>query len=71
MIRKVLKLVYIDSENILAYYTIRMYVVKINVFNKENTDFFTTHPIFSLVSPRTLCKLTAFFEYTGTGLSTT
>ena len=44
MMRRVLKIVYIDSE--IYCLTIRMYI---NAFKKEKTDLFTTHPIFSIV----------------------
>ena len=50
-------------------------LVDIIVFNKEKTDFFTTpssalslHAHFQTISKD---KSTAFFKYTGTGLSTT
>ena len=51
-------------------------LVESNAFNKEKHDFFTTHPIFSLVSPCTLSndlqwEVDNFFKYTGTGFSTT
>ena len=52
MMRRVLKLVYIDSE--IYWLTIRMYFGRNYAFKKEKTDFLTTHPLFSLSSSDTL-----------------
>ena len=52
MMRRVLKLVYIDSET--YWLTLWMYFGRINALKKEKTDFLTTLPILSLSSPDTL-----------------
>ena len=53
MMRRVLKLVYIDSE--VYFGTLKECIlVEINAFKKEKTDFFTAQPIFNPSSPGTL-----------------
>ena len=52
MIQMISLLVYIDSQ--LYKLTIRMHFDQFNAVKKEKLYFFTTHPIFTLVSPCTL-----------------
>ena len=53
MMRRVLNLVYIDSEIYIGLLQ-ECSLVEINAFKKEKTDFLTIHPILSLSSPGTL-----------------
>ena len=45
MMRRVLKLIYIDSEIYWLTIVYECILVEINAFNKEKPDFFTTHPL--------------------------
>ena len=63
MMRMVLKLVCRYTDSKMYWLTIRMYLAEINALNTEETDLFTSHPIFNLISPFTFSNDLQVFCY--------